>query len=265
MLGAFDGGAQASEGSRAPSKKIGPIDTLTSGLASIARLPYGTDVADAIIQSGEPGGGSGESLILYEFESCPFCRRVREMATYLDLELTIKPCGRGSRHRGEVIARSGRLTPTFPYLVDESAGVSMFESEDICNHLLRTYGEPRSVPALGAMPSMATSFLPSVFRFGSGAAIEPRISGRPSPAKPLVLYSYENNQFCRLVREALCELDLPYVLKSTGKGSPRRAELSEVRGDGKTTAPYLVDPNNGISMGESADIVAYLWEQYGRA
>ena len=74
---------------------VGPLDTLTSGLASITRLPYGTDVAAAIRNGGvapiEP------TLVLYEFEACPFCRRVREMITYLDLSVTIKPCGRGSR------------------------------------------------------------------------------------------------------------------------------------------------------------------------
>ena len=85
--------------------------------------------------------------------------------------------------------------------------------------------------------------------------------GRPSPAEPLRLYSYDGNQFCRLVREVLCELDLPYELRSTGKGSLRREELRSL--SGKTTAPYLVDPNSGTAMGESADIVDYLIERYG--
>ena len=80
-----------------------------------------------------------------------------------------------------------------------------------------------------------------------------------------MLFSYEGNQFCRFVREALVELDLAYELKSTGKGSPRRQALSDVRGDGKTTAPYLLDPNTGTAMGESADIVSYLYSQYGAA
>ena len=67
------------------------------------------------------------------------------------------------------------------------------------------------------------------------------------------------------MREVLCELDLPYELRSTGKGSPRRAELQQL--SGKTTAPCLVDPNTGgeggTTMGESADIVEYLWTTYG--
>ena len=69
------------------------------------------------------------------------------------------------------------------------------------------------------------------------------------------------NQFCRLVREVLCELDLPYEVRSTGKGSLRRQELQEA--SGSTTAPFLVDANTGMSMGESADIVQYLIDTYG--
>ena len=60
--------------------------------------------------------------------------------------------------------------------------------------------------------------------------------------------------------EALTELDLPYTLVSTGKGSPRRADLAALAG--KTTAPYLVDPNTGVAMGESADICEYLFREY---
>ena len=63
------------------------------------------------------------------------------------------------------------------------------------------------------------------------------------------------------VREVLVELDLPYELRSTGKGSPRREELRAL--SGKTTAPYLVDEATGTKMPESADIVAYLYETYG--
>ena len=65
------------------------------------------------------------------------------------------------------------------------------------------------------------------------------------------------------MREVLCELDLPYVLRSTGKGSPRREELRAL--SGKTTAPYLVDPNTDTKMGESADIVQYLASTYARS
>ena len=47
---------------------------------------------------------AASQLRLYEFEACPFCRRVREVVLYLDLEITIVPCGQGSRHRETVAA-----------------------------------------------------------------------------------------------------------------------------------------------------------------
>ena len=99
----------------------------------------------------------------------------------------------------------------------------------------------------------------AALRPGRGATVAAEARAAP-PAEPLVLYSYDGNQFCRLVREVLAELDLPYRLRSTGKGSPRRQELLEVAG--ATTAPYLVDPNTGTSMGESAEICAYLLRTY---
>ena len=155
----------------------------------------------------------------------------------------------------------------FPFLVDSKLDVNLFESEDICAHLLANYGDNvNSLPSPSGYfyPStIVTGWAPAIFRLGRGAEVEPRVASRPTPGELLRLYSYEGNQFCRLVREALCELDLPYELRSTGKGSARRAELCDVRGDGKTTAPFLVDPNTNVSMGESADIVRYLWSTYG--
>lgn len=45
---------------------VSPVDTLTSGLASIARLPYGTDVAEARRASLQPQ----PALTLYEVRDC---------------------------------------------------------------------------------------------------------------------------------------------------------------------------------------------------
>ena len=42
------------------------------------------------------------ALRLYEFEGCPYCRRVREVVTYLDLVVDIYPCAAGSRHRAAI-------------------------------------------------------------------------------------------------------------------------------------------------------------------
>jgi anaphase-promoting complex subunit 7 len=59
-----------------------------------------------------------------------------------------------------------------------------------------------------------------------------------APAQTLQLYNYEGNQFARLVREALCELELPYELTNCGKGSPRRAALRDIAPG--AAVPFLV-------------------------
>lgn len=62
--------------------------------------------------------------------------------------------------------------------------------------------------------------------------------------------------------QVLCELELPYVLISAGKGSPQRKRLKAE--SGKTTVPYLSDPNTGTALGDSEDIIAYLYKTYGQ-
>ena len=181
-------------------KPVTNLDTLTSGFASIARLPYGTEVAQPLREGASAADtrARGSAITLYEFEGCPFCRRVREVVTYLDLgDVTIKPCAIGSRHREEVKELSGRARPQFPYLVDAAAGVSLFESADICEHLIHTYGVPHGVTELPSpsdfflQSTLLTGWLPSLFRPGRGGRVERRVLGRDPPAKPLVLYSYE--------------------------------------------------------------------------
>ena len=100
-----------------------------------------------------------------------------------------------------------------------------------------------------------------MFRHGLRVGLVGQALERGDEAPKLTLYSYDGNQFTRLVREVLVELDLPYELRSTGKGSPRRDELRVL--SGKTTAPFLVDQTAGVKMPDSADIVAYLYESYG--
>ena len=225
------------------------LDVLTSSLATVARLRYAERV-------GVIGPRPEQPLVLYEFEGCPFCRKVREALTVLDLEAFIYPCPKGGpRFREEVKSRGGKAQ--FPYLRDPNTGVEMYESEEITRYLFQRYGS-------GAVPFMlstgvlthATLFAASALRLGRGVFYRP---SHP-PDQPLELYSYEGSPFCRLVREALAELELPYYLHNVAKGSARRqAFLTRA---GKMMTPYLVDPNTGVAMFESADIISYLRERY---
>ena len=85
---------------------------------------------------------------------------------------------------------------------------------------------------------------------------------RDEDLQPLHLYDMEACPFCRLVREALTELDLDVVIYPCPKGGERfRGRVMEM--GGKEQFPFLVDPNNDRSLYESWDIIQYLFIHYG--
>ena len=200
-----------------------------------------------------------QNLEIYEFEGCPFCRKAREALSILDLEADVKPCPkRGSRFRDPLVERGGKAQ--FPYLIDPNTGKEMYESGDIVDYLFAQYGSGPAPAARrgGAIATLAV-VASGVGRGKAGSFMRPS----KAPAKPLELFSFEASPFCRLVRETLCELELPYLLHNVAKGSARRDAFVEL--SGKMQVPYLVDPNTGIEMFESADIIAYLEATYGLA
>ena len=260
LLKVFGGGDAA-----APRNRT--LEVATSGFASIARLPFGSKVDEACI--ARPAGAvPKEPIILYEFEACPFCRRVREALSQLDLTVEVRPCPKDAvKHRTEVEAMGGKLT--FPFLVDpntEAGKGGMYESEDICRYLYATYGNGAEFPEGIISTTVLTGWMPTLLRAGRGMTRYANATTHAGAAdlKPLTLFNYEGNQFARLAREALCELELPYTLFNCGKGSPKRATLTDVAGEG-ASVPYLVDPNTGQNVGESEEIVAYLFKTYGGA
>lgn len=229
---------------------MGFFDVATASVTTLIRGGLGMRV-------GELGPRPAEPLEIYEFEGCPFCRRVREALSILDLEAHIRPCPkRGHRFRDELERIGGKLQ--FPYLVDPNTGKSMYESADIVDYLYAEYGAGRPPAALrgSALATIAVA-ASGLGRGAAGSFVEPSVA----PAEPLELYSFEASPFCRLVRETLCELELPYLLHNVARGSARRAAF--VSRSGKMQVPYLVDPNRGVEMFESADIIAYLRETYG--
>lgn len=229
---------------------IRPLDVATSLLATVARLGAGTGIVPLGTRPDRP-------LELYDFEGCPFCRKVREALSMLDLDAIVYPCPKnGPRFRPEAVRRGGQTQ--FPFLVDPNHGVELYESDEIVRYLFDRYGTSAGVPwVLGTwLATDATSMLASGARIGAGVSYrEARV-----PKAPLELWSYEGSPFCRIAREALSELELPYLLHNVAKGSPRRDAF--VRRSGKMQVPYLVDPNTSAALFESAEIVRYLDTTY---
>lgn len=211
-------------------------------------------------------------------ENCPYCRVLREALTELDLDVEIRPCPKGGkRFRPQVKQGGGKHQ--FPYLVDPNTGTALYESADIIDYLARTYqGRVAAPRGLRRRLVEAGSSLASAARPMRGLRAKPS----SAPAQPLELFSFESSPYSRLVREVLCELEIPYLLRNTGKGAwtdmgpaSFRDRLFKGKKDtGRNRAkllertqhvqvPYLIDPNTGREMFESADIIAYLREIYG--
>ncbi|HYY06738.1 MAG TPA: glutathione S-transferase N-terminal domain-containing protein [Candidatus Limnocylindria bacterium] len=197
-------------------------------------------------------------LELYDFEGCPFCRKVREVLCELDLDYLGHPVARGSPRRAELVKRGGKMQA--PYLVDPNTRTELYESDDIIAYLNAIYGAGARAGWRLPVPRVlddANSMLASAVRLGRGARCR---TTRERGIRPLVLYNMEGSPYCRKVREALSELDLEHIVRNVPKGSPKRAALVE-RG-GKMQVPYLIDPNTERALYESDDIVAYLEGEY---
>ncbi|AQK51634.1 hypothetical protein Zm00014a_010309 [Zea mays] len=201
---------------------------------------------------------------IYEFEGCPFCRKVntssflqvREMVSVLDLDVLFYPCPRkGPTFRPKVLEMGGKKQ--FPYMVDPNTGVAMYESDDIIKYLADTYGDG-SVPimlSLGLLTAI-TAGLATLGRIGKGNSY----TASRIPPQPIEIWAFEGSPFCRLVRETLVELELPHLLHSCARGSLKRQEVFKKKG--VFQAPYIEDPNTGVQMFESAEIIDYLKATY---
>jgi glutathione S-transferase len=98
----------------------------------------------------------------------------------------------------------------------------------------------------------------------------------------LELYSFESSPYARPVRELLCNMEIPYILRSCGRTEmqewllpPMRAKMNvqpesklanrrQLQAEeGKVSIPYLYDPNTERGLFESGDILVYLQNTYG--
>ena len=102
------------------------------------------------------------------------------------------------------------------------------------------------------------------------------------PEYLLELYSFESSPYARPVRELLCEMEIPYIVRNCGRTELQEWLLPPVRAalritpdsqldnrrilqdmEGKVSIPYLYDPNSETGLFESADIMNYLRNAYG--
>lgn len=83
------------------------------------------------------------------------------------------------------------------------------------------------------------------------------------PPEPPQLFDREGDPECRLVREALTELNLDVMLYPCPEGGERHlGRLREL--SGASRIPFLFDPNTGRKLSGAGAIIEYLFEHYGQ-
>jgi len=201
-------------------------------------------------------------LVLYEYDASPYCKRVREMINLLDLTVEYRPCpgARQGSFSDELYEKTGRRT--VPYLYDPNTEKGLFESNDQIDYLLENYGPNETFDKKALWPitfegfSIFTSSLCAVINGMPGKSRQSNARDDNEDMIPIELWGNEASPFVRPVREKMCELCLPHLLVSCGRGSKNRDIM--IQKTGRFQVPYLVDPNTGIEMYESEEIVKYL-------
>ena len=247
-------------------------------------------LASSLLEGGRGMQGTAfpqqpeKPLQLYEFEGSPFCRRVREVLTLLNLDYEVYPCPKGGQKYRKIVQEKGGKQQ-FPFLVDENSGVALYESQDIIHYLFQHYGKTGKTPQKFAhYPQLPVVALAGTLVNGArGIWINKKIIDRAAPAELLELWGFEASPFTRVVRATLAELELPFIYHNVAKerwqdmgpavlrfkpgkyqalAGGKREKVMDVMGR-DIQVPYLVDPNTGVKMFESAVIVKYLNKHYG--
>nr|WP_197501593.1 glutathione S-transferase N-terminal domain-containing protein [Hyphomonas sp. Mor2] len=219
-------------------------------------MDWSLSLIASALRLGAGGTGSSVSiptspLILYEFESCPFCRIAREQVSASGVTVNVKPCPKGGkRFRPEVKQKGGKAQ--FPYLVDpnvsaEGAAVAMYESADIARYLRQRYGKtPRPLIHWAGPINQILSQFAALARYMNGTIARPAAQ----PDKPLLLYASERSAGGRLVKEMLCSKELEYFWTAQAPNGQR--------------TPLLKDPNSDRLVTGSFAILNYLRQAYPR-
>src|SRR2546425_11052863 len=115
---------------------MGIANDLSSFAATIVRFGRGTSSRVAADRATPH-----HVLELYDFEGCPYCRKVREVLCELDLDYLTHPVAHGSPRRAELVKRGGKMLA--PYRVDPNTRAEQDESDAIIGDRDTAYGARR--------------------------------------------------------------------------------------------------------------------------
>ena len=204
----------------------------------------------------ETAARPSSTLVLYDRESSPSCKRVREMLNLLDITFEVRPCFEDTETDYPV-----------PFLVDPNADSTIIGDDDIIGHLLEKYGpSPDLFDRKALWPiefrafALATAEIAAELRGNPGRTQQSNARPDNAAMKPIELWGYECSPFVRPVKEKLAELGLPHKVVSCSRGSKNRDAM--VERTGRFQVPFIIDENTGIEMFEGPEIVDYLEAVY---
>ncbi|MHB0990087.1 MAG: glutaredoxin family protein [Burkholderiales bacterium] len=77
-----------------------------------------------------------KNLALYQFNTCPFCIKVRRELSRLSLTVTLLDAQKNPQHREDLLQGGGRVKVPCLKITDEQGGVQwMYESSEIIRYL----------------------------------------------------------------------------------------------------------------------------------
>lgn len=196
-------------------------------------------------------------LILYEYEDSPDCKKVREACAVLDLPIEVRPCPGSTSGFSDQLSTITLGKREVPCMIDNNPSMyrpTLFGTKEIIPYLFKTYTKSGEIPG---------NFKGGLSAGKSGGGKKIRANARPDflKIKPITLYGWEGAPFYKPVRETLNNLGLSHIIINCANGSKRRSAVTSKSG-GPFSVPFIVDPNTGVELFESKEIVRYLEATY---
>jgi len=239
------------------------VALLALGSAAALRTPLrrgaGLLRMNAVVGDPSAWARPKKTLVIYEYESSPFSRKVRQSVSQLDLTVEYRPCPGARFGYSDQLSQRTLGTRTVPFMNDPGNPIGTLaniqESDMIVEYLFENFG-----PGKSKIPGSLKG--PLAGRVFGGADVS-----KPYPTyrqdniyrKPLELWGFEGSGESQPVRELLCSLCLAHKAINCSKGS---ANLPALKAKNGGKLPYLEDPNTGKKLTGAGEIKAYLLATY---